>query len=80
MNKDNNESDGTAELAALAFHWFLHRGQQMYRELPMVDQLLFAQAAGLDDGGYLRARRFLDVYNDARQAAELVAAPAQGNG
>lgn len=78
------EIEGSAECCAIAVQWFLERGQFMFFELPLSDQLLFAKAAHLDDEGFLKACRFLsaycETYRTAQQAAELAAAKVGGNG
>jgi hypothetical protein len=67
----NDEIAGVRECMELAFAWFIERGQFMFMELPIPEQLLFAKAAHLDAAGLMKALQFLAQYCEARRNAAL---------
>jgi hypothetical protein len=68
---DSDEIEGVRECTELAFAWFIERGQFMFLELPIADQLTFAKAARLDTPGLIKALQFLAQYCEVRRNAAL---------
>ncbi len=75
-----NQLDGLHEAMALAWGWFLEKGQFEFTELSLEDQLSFATTYGhLDVEGLVKALKLLQSICEATRATFLNNLPTGGN-